>query len=70
MTNKQKTICTVLITAILTFAASSVLYFAFGSIIVYFLSSNQTAGALSKLSRIDRLVDKYFYGDIDKNNMQ
>lgn len=70
MTNKQKTICTVLITAILTFAASSVLYFAFGSNIVYFLSSNQTAGALSKLSRIDRLVDKYFYGDIDKNNMQ
>ena len=70
MTNKQKTVYTVLITAVLTFVLSSVLYFAFGSNIVYFLSDNQTADALAKLTRIDKLVDKYYYGDIDKENMQ
>lgn len=70
MTNKQKTAYIVLITAVLTFVASTVLYFALGSNIVYFLSNNQTAGGIAKLNRIDRLVDKYFYGDIDKKEMQ
>ena len=59
-----------LITAVLTFIASTVLYFALGSNIVYFLSNNQTADGIAKLNRIDRLVDKYFYGDIDKKEMQ
>lgn len=70
MTNKQKTVYIVLITAVLTFIASTVLYFALGSNIVYFLSNNQTADGIAKLNRIDRLVDKYFYGDIDKKEMQ
>lgn len=70
MTNKQKTVYIVLITAVLTFVASTVLYFALGSNIVYFLSNNQTADGIAKLNRIDRLVDKYFYGDIDKKEMQ
>lgn len=70
MTNKQKTVYTVLITAVLTFIASTVLYFALGSNIVYFLSNNQTADGIAKLNRIDKLVDKYFYGDIDKKEMQ
>lgn len=70
MTNKQKTVYTVLITAIITFVASSLLYFALGSNIVYFLSNNETAGGLAKLTRIDKLVDKYFYGNIDKEEMQ
>ena len=70
MTNKQKTAYIVLITAVLTFVASTVLYFALGSNIVYFLSNNQTADGIAKLNRIDRLVDKYFYGDIDKKEMQ
>jgi len=60
----------VLITAVLTFIASTVLYFALGSNIVYFLSNNQTADGIAKLNRIDKLVDKYFYGDIDKKEMQ
>ena len=70
MTNKQKTVYTVLITAVLTFISSTVLYFALGSNIVYFLSNNQTADGIAKLNRIDKLVDKYFYGDIDKKEMQ
>lgn len=70
MTNKQKTVYIVLITAVLTFIASTVLYFALGSNIVYFLSNNQTADGIAKLNRIDKLVDKYFYGDIDKKEMQ
>ena len=70
MTNKQKTVYIVLITAVLTFVASTVLYFALGSNIVYFLSNNQTADGIAKLNRIDKLVDKYFYGDIDKKEMQ
>ena len=59
-----------LITAVLTFISSTVLYFALGSNIVYFLSNNQTADGIAKLNRIDKLVDKYFYGDIDKKEMQ
>lgn len=70
MTNKQKTVYTVLITAVLTFISSTVLYFALGSNIVYFLSNNQTADGIAKLNRIDKLVDKYFYGNIDKKEMQ
>lgn len=70
MSNKQKTVYTVLITAVLTFIASTITYFAFGSNIVYFLSHNKNAETLSKLNRLDKLVDKYYYGDIDKNNMQ
>lgn len=70
MTNKQKTVYIVLITAVLTFIASTVLYFALGSNIVYFLSNSQTADGIAKLNRIDKLVDKYFYGDIDKKEMQ
>ena len=58
MTNKQKTVYTVLITAVLTFISSTVLYFALGSNIVYFLSNNQTADGIAKLNRIDKLVDK------------
>ena len=70
MSNKQKTVYTVLITAVLTFIASTITYFAFGSNIVYFLSHNKNAETLSKLNRLDKLVDKYYHGDIDKNNMQ
>lgn len=70
MSNKQKTIYTVLITMVATFIVSTVCYLAFGSNIVYFMAHNNNASALSKLDKIDRLIDKYYYGEYNKDEMR
>lgn len=70
MTNKQKTIYTVLVTMVATFIVSTVLYLSFGTNLVYFMTQNKNASALNKLTRIDKLIDEYYYGEYDKDKMR
>lgn len=70
MSNKQKTVYTVLVTMVATFIVSTVLYLSFGTNLVYFMTQNKNASALNKLTRIDNLIDEYYYGEYDKDKMR